>query len=297
MTPDDAATIDEQLLESLLAADAAAGRRSRSRRRPVDREERSSPLTKTSPNMSTSCAGWVIAQRPRRCRNRTATPPLRLGRFEIVDTLGQGGFGIVYLARDPMLGREVALKVPRPEVLITPDVRRRFLREARAAAGLDHPNIVAVHEVGEAGPVCYIASAYCAGPTLSAWLKARTEPVPPRLAAQLVACVERRRPARPRSRRPPPRHQAEQRDPVGAPYFWFRNRERARRGYARSASMAKPTASANHRDRRTGERLDPSPDRLRAGADRGGERRRDADRGSAGLAALHGTGAGRGPQP
>ena len=104
-------------------------------------------------------------------------------------TLGQGGFGIVYLARDPMLGREVALKVPRPEVLITPDVRRRFLREARAAAGLDHPNIVGVHEVGEAGPVCYIASAYCAGPTLSAWLKARTEPVPPRLAAQLVASL------------------------------------------------------------------------------------------------------------
>ena len=77
--------------------------------------------------------------------------------------------------------------MPRPEVLITPEVRRRFLREARAAGGLDHPNIVAVHEVGEAGPVCYIASAYCAGPTLSAWLKARTEPVPPRLAAQLVA--------------------------------------------------------------------------------------------------------------
>ena len=78
----------------------------------------------------------------------------------------------MYLARDPALGRMVALKVPRPEVLITPEVRRRFLREARAAGGLDHPNIVAVHAVEDVGPVCYIASTYCVGQTLSAWLRA-----------------------------------------------------------------------------------------------------------------------------
>ena len=88
------------------------------------------------------------------------------GRFRILRTLGQGGVGIVFLAWDPALRRQVALKVPQPEALITPEARKRFLREARAAAGLDHPNIVPVYEGGTVGTVAYIASAYCPGPTL-----------------------------------------------------------------------------------------------------------------------------------
>jgi hypothetical protein len=93
----------------------------------------------------------------------------------------------VFLAYDPSLHREVALKVPRPEALLTPDLRRRFLREARAAAGLDHPNVVPVYEAGEVGPVAYLAAAYCEGPTLAAWLKQQTAPVPAAQAAALVA--------------------------------------------------------------------------------------------------------------
>ena len=140
------------------------------------------------PATSTCSGGWAIAG-SRLSPNPRTMAPHRLGRFEIRDTLGQGGFGIVYLAHDPTLGRQVALKVPRPEVLMNPEVRRRFLREARAAAGLDHPNIVPVHEAGEAGPLCYIASAYCPGPTLSAWLRAQAEPVRPDSAARLVASL------------------------------------------------------------------------------------------------------------
>src|SRR5262249_8013835 len=103
--------------------------------------------------------------------------------------LGGGGYGIVFQAYDPQLGREVALKVPRPEAVLTPALRERFLREARAAAGLGHPNVVPVYDAGEVGPVCYIASAYCPGTTLDAWLKARVEPVPWEEAAALVATL------------------------------------------------------------------------------------------------------------
>ena len=103
--------------------------------------------------------------------------------------LGRGGFGVVFLAEDLVLGRRVALKLPRPEVLVTPDVRRRFLREAEAASRLDHPHIVPVFEVGEEGPICYIASAYCEGLTLAQWLRRQTAPVPIRMACRLVAVL------------------------------------------------------------------------------------------------------------
>jgi hypothetical protein len=100
-------------------------------------------------------------------------PWTTLGRFELGPELGRGGCGLVFLAHDPLLGREVALKVPRAEVLATPAWRGRFRREARAAAALDHPNVVPVYEAGEIGPVCYLVSAYCPGLSLAAWLQQR----------------------------------------------------------------------------------------------------------------------------
>jgi tetratricopeptide (TPR) repeat protein len=121
----------------------------------------------------------TIASAPE--HNRT-----HIGRFEVTRELGRGGFGVVLLARDPDLGREVALKLPHAGALVDETLRERFRREARAAAGLDHPNIVSVYEVGEIGPVCYIAAAYCPGETLAARL-ARREPMPVRDAAVLVA--------------------------------------------------------------------------------------------------------------
>jgi WD40 repeat protein/serine/threonine protein kinase len=113
----------------------------------------------------------------------------QFGRFSVVRELGRGGFGVVFLAEDSVLGRRVALKVPRPEVLVTPEVRRRFLREAEAASRLDHPHIVPVYEVGEEGPICYIASAYCEGLTLAQWLRQQTVAVPIRLASRLAATL------------------------------------------------------------------------------------------------------------
>jgi WD40 repeat protein len=90
-----------------------------------------------------------------------------------------------------VLCREVALKIPRAEVLADAECRARFQREARAAAGLDHPHLVPVHEAGELGPLCYIALAYCPGSNLGDWLKERTTPVPCVAAARLVATLAR----------------------------------------------------------------------------------------------------------
>ena len=115
----------------------------------------------------------------------------RFGRFQILRTLGQGGFGIVFLAWDPALRRQVALKVPQPETLMTPEARKRFQREAQAAAGLDHPSIVPVYETGNVGSVTYIAAAYCCGPTLASWLARQRHPVPVRDAATLSVALAR----------------------------------------------------------------------------------------------------------
>ncbi len=113
----------------------------------------------------------------------------RLGRFQIRRELGHGGAGIVFLAFDPKLGREVALKIARPEIVVMPELRKRFQQEARAAAVLDHPNVVPVYEAGEEQGICYIASAYCPGVTLGAWLRNRTEPVGFDEAARLIATL------------------------------------------------------------------------------------------------------------
>jgi WD40 repeat protein len=128
---------------------------------------------------------WKAA--PAGAAGQADPPPTDFGRFQLRRVIGRGGFGIVYLAFDPLLSREVALKLPRPDCLMTPELRRRFLREGHAAAGLEHVNIVTVHEAGEINGVCYLASGYCPGPTLAEWLRGHTGPVPFRTAARVVA--------------------------------------------------------------------------------------------------------------
>jgi serine/threonine protein kinase len=136
----------------------------------------------------TDCLRWIEEVWPRSGNSSTRRfLPLKVGRFEIERVLGQGGFGIVYLARDPLLGRKVALKVPRLHAQASEPLRERFRREARATAALEHPNIVLIHETGEVGPLCYIAFAYCEGPSLAQWLRDSPAPLSCRVAAQIVA--------------------------------------------------------------------------------------------------------------
>jgi WD40 repeat protein/serine/threonine protein kinase len=116
----------------------------------------------------------------------TAAPLTHLGRFEIRRELGHGSFGTVFLAHDPLLGRDVALKIPRVPALATSEMRQRFHHEALAAARLDHPNLVTVYEAGVVDDICFIASPYCPGTNLAAWLQQRGQPVPWRIAATLL---------------------------------------------------------------------------------------------------------------
>lgn len=99
------------------------------------------------------------------------------GRFSLESELGRGGMGIVYLARDVILERPVAIKLLAPALAAREDMRRRFLREARLAAQCFHPNIVPIHEVAEAGDLAWFVMAYVAGESLADRLR-RVGPLP-----------------------------------------------------------------------------------------------------------------------
>uniref|UniRef100_Q01P42 non-specific serine/threonine protein kinase n=1 Tax=Solibacter usitatus (strain Ellin6076) TaxID=234267 RepID=Q01P42_SOLUE len=90
----------------------------------------------------------------------------QIAHFEIVERLGEGGMGAVYKARDRHLDRDVALKVLLPEAVGNADRRRRFVREAKAASGLNHPNIVHIYDIDESEGELFIAMEYVAGKTL-----------------------------------------------------------------------------------------------------------------------------------
>jgi len=118
--------------------------------------------------------------------------PQTFGRFRVLGVLGHGAFGTVVRAVDTENGNEVALKVPHLVTLVSPDLRERFFREARAAAALEHPGIVRLLEVGEEGLVCYIVSEYVSGTTLAAWLSRcyeKQERIPFETAARLVVSL------------------------------------------------------------------------------------------------------------
>ena len=95
------------------------------------------------------------------------TPGSTLGPYEIRSQLGQGGMGVVYLAQDPRLDRQVAIKVLPPDLTREATAKQRFLQEAKAASALDHPNICTIHEINEtADGQLYLVMAHYAGETL-----------------------------------------------------------------------------------------------------------------------------------
>jgi len=111
----------------------------------------------------------------------------RLGKFEVVRLLAQGSMGEVYLGRDPIIGREVALKVIHKATGMSPGARERFATEARAAGALNHPNIVTIHEMGEEQGVLYLAMELVKGEDLGTLIHAGT--LMPRDALEVLAQV------------------------------------------------------------------------------------------------------------
>lgn len=90
----------------------------------------------------------------------------RLGRYRVLEVLGAGGMGVVFRAEDTLLKREVALKAMKPEIAANASARRRFIREARATAAIEHDNIVTIHEVNEEGEAPYLAMRFLPGESL-----------------------------------------------------------------------------------------------------------------------------------
>ena len=108
--------------------------------------------------------------------------PTKIGKYEIVAELGQGGMGVVYKARDPFIGRLVALKTITPELVSDPEILKRFYREAQSAGTLQHPNIVTIYDLGEADGRPYIAMEFVEGESLQSIINRRAR-IP--LAAKL----------------------------------------------------------------------------------------------------------------
>lgn len=124
---------------------------------------------------------------------KLAKGPCRLGRFELQAELGDGSFGYVFRARDPELDRTVAVKIQRAASFANDEDARRFLREARSAAQLQHPGIVSLYDSGQTDDgVCFLVAEYVEGETLEQRLQAdRFEPTQiAELAAELAETLQ-----------------------------------------------------------------------------------------------------------
>ncbi len=111
-------------------------------------------------------AGSFLQHPPLDFLDRSTASGTQLGQYEILSSLGSGGMGEVYRARDSRLGRDVAIKVLASFLSSDPDLLRRFEREARAAAALNHPNILAVFQMGTHKGAPYLVSELLEGDTL-----------------------------------------------------------------------------------------------------------------------------------
>ena len=124
------------------------------------------------------------------------TPPARgnfsvgshIAGYRLDEQIGRGGMAVVYRAYDPRLERRVALKILAPELGRDEEFRLRFIRESRAAAAVDHPNIIPIYEAGEAGGVLFIAMRFVEGRDVQTLIN-QQDPLPTARVCDIVAQV------------------------------------------------------------------------------------------------------------
>ncbi|MCA9638275.1 MAG: serine/threonine protein kinase, partial [Myxococcales bacterium] len=133
-----------------------------------DSQELLAALERGKPEMHDPVAQDILDE-VRRAALGVGSTPRQFGRFTVLERVAGGGMGVVYAAFDPKLSRKVAIKVLRDQGDAR---RRRLLREARTLARLSHPNVVAIHDVGEREGSVWLAMEFVEGVTLSAWLRA-----------------------------------------------------------------------------------------------------------------------------
>ncbi len=123
-------------------------------------------------------------------KERMALVGTLLGCYRIIELIGEGGMGAVYKARNNALNREVALKLIAPVYAGNPRLIKRFYREAHAAAQMTHPNIVAIHNIGQVREFHFIEMEYVAGETLGGIIE-RQAPMPPGAALPVLKQIAR----------------------------------------------------------------------------------------------------------
>ena len=109
-----------------------------------------------------------------------------IGRYHIIEELGRGGMGVVYHGHDPMLNRPAAIKILSQQLVQNPEAKERFIREAQAAARLNHPNITGIHDINEHEGIYYLVFEFISGQALDKILKAmQGRPMPVLEALQI----------------------------------------------------------------------------------------------------------------
>src|ERR1043165_6303893 len=111
-----------------------------------------------------------------------------LGKYRLKGRIGEGGMGVVYAGEDTRLKRTVAIKLLSRRAAHEPEAAKRFLLEARAAARLSHPNVVAVHDIGQRGEFYYIVMEFVRGQSAQAQLNS-SGPLPWAVATRVAAEV------------------------------------------------------------------------------------------------------------
>jgi serine/threonine protein kinase len=144
-------------------------------------------LFSSDPMVGTTIADAPQARPP--ARESALVPPLTLGRYQVRAPISRGAFGEVWRAFDPLLDREVAIKLVRQEISIDPRYRDGFLAEGKKLASLEHPGIVKIFDVGSYQGYTYIVTELLTGGTLSAWMQ--DAKLQYRDAARIVASVAR----------------------------------------------------------------------------------------------------------